>query len=415
MTDQQILRNLAKQYADIAADPINNIRRDLWRAHNSLKRTRVLIYTRAFAFNEMPESHCQCEDPFFRRHEYDLRYKIYWASLQDDCPFEPWLAVNAITITPPAGIWGVPMQWHSIDQPGSSRRIDPPLKDESDLEKLVTPRHYINEEKTAQRFAQMQDAIGDILHVVVDRGPAWRTWHADLSSDLGHLRGIEEFMWDIADRPEWLHRLMAFLRDGVLKAHAEAEAAGDWSLINHINQAVPYAEELPDPPAPPPTTPSATPAPTPLKHLWTFCSSQETTLLGPAQFDEFILQYQLPIVSQFGLISYGCCEDLTNKIDVLRQIPNLRRIAVAPVADVAKCAEKIRTDYVLSYRPSPSDMVGYDFSPDRIRRILKRDLEASRGCIVDITLKDVETVERDPTRMRRWMQITREILEEMGM
>ncbi|GAI58840.1 unnamed protein product [marine sediment metagenome] len=49
---------------------------------------------------------------------------------------------------------------------------------------------------------------------------------------------------------------------------------------------------------------------------------------------------------KFGLVAYGCCEDLTYKVDMLRQIPNLRRIAVPPFADAAKCAEQIGRDYV---------------------------------------------------------------------
>ena len=100
---------------------------------------------------------------------------------------------------------------------------------------------------------------------------------------------------------------------------------------------------------------------------------------------EFLLQYQLPILRQFGLAAYGCCEDLTRKIGMLRKIPNLRRIAVSPFADVARCAEQIGRDYVLSYRPSPSDMVGYGFNPERVRAILRRDLTACRDCCVDIT------------------------------
>ena len=45
--------------------------------------------------------------------------------------------------------------------------------------------------------------------------------------------------------------------------------------------------------------------------------------------EEFLFRYQLPIMEQAGLVAYGCCEDLTCKIDMLRQIPNLRRIAVS--------------------------------------------------------------------------------------
>jgi hypothetical protein len=127
-------------------------------------------------------------------------------------------------------------------------------------------------------------------------------------------------------------------------------------------------------------------------------------------FDEFMLQYQIPIVEKFGLAAYGCCEDLTHKIDVLRQIPNLRRIAVSPFANVERCAEQIGTEYVLSYRPSPADMVSYGFDPDRIRRILRHDLTACKGCHVDITLKDVETVQYDPERVRRWVEIARQVI-----
>ena len=98
--------------------------------------------------------------------------------------------------------------------------------------------------------------------------------------------------------------------------------------------------------------------------------------------DEFLLQYQLPIMSRFGLVAYGCCEDLTRKIDMLRQIPNLRIIAVTPRADVGRCAEQIGTDYVISWRPNPADMVCCGFDEARIRRILREGLAAARGAPV---------------------------------
>ncbi len=168
---------------------------------------------------------------------------------------------------------------------------------------------------------------------------------------------------------------------------------------------MPYAEELADP--------AANANGVQRKQLWGYMAAQEFALVSPAKHDEFLLQYQLPILSQFGLVAYGCCEDLTRKIGILRQIPNLRRIAVSPFANAAKCAEQIGTDYVLSYRPSPADMVGYGFDPDRILSILRRDLTACRACHTDITLKDVETVQGDPNRVRQWVALTRQVIDEV--
>jgi hypothetical protein len=83
------------------------------------------------------------------------------------------------------------------------------------------------------------------------------------------------------------------------------------------------------------------------------------------------------------------------------------------MANPARCAEQIRRDYVFSYRPSPADMVSYNYDEARIRKIIGRDLKACRQCHVDITLKDVETVGRDPDRVRRWVNVTREVIAEV--
>ena len=91
MKDRIILRDLAEQYIEICRNDVQNERRVLWRKHNSLQRTRIPIYIRSFAWNEMPESQCKCQDPFFRGHENVLRQKIFWHSLDDDSIFEPWI------------------------------------------------------------------------------------------------------------------------------------------------------------------------------------------------------------------------------------------------------------------------------------------------------------------------------------
>ncbi|MFW6414596.1 MAG: hypothetical protein ACOCZS_04765 [Verrucomicrobiota bacterium] len=401
--DIDILRKLADRYIEICRNERQEELRDLWRQHNSLKKTRPLVLVRggkAFA-HEIPElQELDCENQVFRGIEKQLRTNLFCASLNDDRIFDPWIVVKAVHNC--AG-WGISGARESAGDDLTSWKVDYPLKKPEDLEKLRFPWHEINEEETQQQHEEVMAAVGDIIDVAVDRAPPYRSFAGDISTSLHYLRGIENFMMDMMDNPEWLHRLAAFLRDGILATHEQAEEAGDWTLIDHTNQAVEYAQELSDP----------SPDPTPVRRqdLWYFAAAQEFAGVGPQMHDEFLLQYQLPIISKFGLVAYGCCEDLTNKIDMLRQIPNLRRIAVTPWADVRKCAEQIGTDYVISWRPSPTDMVCAEFKPQRIRSITQEALEACRGLHVDITLKDIQTVRNEPERLKEWVSITKDVAQ----
>ena len=88
--DIEIIRDLAKKYAEIASKDIQEERRELWRDHNSLIRTRPLVYVRWFlARKEVITPQLECEDPFFRRHEGTLRFWIFHDSIEDDYIIEP--------------------------------------------------------------------------------------------------------------------------------------------------------------------------------------------------------------------------------------------------------------------------------------------------------------------------------------
>ena len=197
-------------------------------------------------------------------------------------------------------------------------------------------------------------------------------------------------MLDMVDGRVVHGRARLLLRDGILRTHAEAEQPVHWTLSAHPE---PGHALRPGNPDRPPTAGRP-----PAESVGTICLAETTS--SAADVHEFIVQYQIPIMATFGLAAYGCCEDLTQKIGLLRHIPNLRRIAVAPVADVARCAEQIGDEYVLSYRPSPTDMVGYGFDADRARAIMQADLEACRPTgHVDITSKDSHVRRPDGCRV----------------
>ena len=129
---------------------------------------------------------------------------------------------------------------------------------------------------------------------------------------------------------------------------------------------------------------------------------------------EFALAYEKPLLARFGLNGYGCCEDLSRKLDDVYTIPNLRRISISPFAKVDKCAPKLKGDYILSWKPHPAHLVG-DFDEGLIRNYIRRtlDLAQDHGNVLEIVLKDTHTCEHHPERFDRWTEICREEIEEI--
>jgi hypothetical protein len=406
-SDIDVLRELARRQAEIAALPGEQHKRQLWAQNNSLKPTRPLMLATYGMWNvwcrEYFGDHAmKCQDPFLREQERVMRMKIFSHTIGDDSIVEPWHDIMASQPYQWNGLWGVHPEHVKSGAEGGAWRFDSPIKEWADVKKLTAPGHVIDEAKTKANLERLSEAFGDILPINVQRGAICQLFQSDLSYDVTQLRGLEQVMIDMYESPEQLHELMAFLRDGRLANEAQAEAAGDFGLTDQGNQSMTYATELP--------APKANCYGQSRKNLWTHIAAQEMTLVSPQMHDEFILRYQLPIMSNYGLCQYGCCEDLTNKIDMLRKIPNLRIIAVAPLANVRRCAEQIGKDYVISWRPNPTDMVCCGFDEDRIRRQIREGLSAMKGCHVQIHLKDIETVEGDYDRLAKWTRIVRECI-----
>ncbi|MBQ8953415.1 MAG: hypothetical protein IJ048_04820 [Clostridia bacterium] len=405
MSGKGCLYDLAMRVNDIARSAEMDRRRVLWRRHNSFHGDKPLIYVRAFAVDEwFDRSVLTCEDPMLRSYEYELHQSLWRAGLGDDYIVEPWLTLGASYVMANGERWGVPVSLGEKPVQGGAAAFRPVLTSE-DFSCLKTAPYQVNEEATRLRQEKLQEALDGALPVFVSRQGPYSMWSGDISTDLAKLRGLEQIMWDVYDNPEWLHSLLAFMRDAILTGHRQAEAAGGFSLADHQNQCMPYAEELEDP------NPNV--AGVSRSRLWRFIAAQEFTGFSPEMFWEFILSYQKPIMEAFGLSAYGCCENLTGVIPYLRRIRNLRRIAVSPFADARKCAELIGRDYILSWRPNPSLMVSTGLDEDFVRRFMREHFAIFKenNNIFDITLKDVETVSHQPENIRRWVEIVRQEIE----
>ena len=67
----------------------------------------------------------------------------------------------------------------------------------------------------------------------------------------------------------------------------------------------------------------------------------------------------------------GSCEPLDNKIEIVKKIPNLRKISITPWANINRAAEAVGESYVISAKPNPANLPFAEKNPDLICRKLE--------------------------------------------
>jgi len=144
--------------------------------------------------------------------------------------------------------------------------------------------------------------------------------------------------------------------------------------------------------------------------MWVSAESQELAQVSPAMHAEFALAYERPLLEPFGLAGYGCCEDLTLKLPDVMAIPNMRRISIAPFADVGKCAEQMGNGFIFSWKAHPAHLAA-EFHPDQIRAYIQHTLDVTRGCVLEMILKDTHTCNHHPERFTEWTRLARGLVE----
>lgn len=95
--------------------------------------------------------------------------------------------------------------------------------------------------------------------------------------------------------------------------------------------------------------------------------------------------------------------------DVLA-IPHLRRVSVAPSADLPRCAEQLLGHSIVSWKPQPAHLVG-SFDEQMIREYISGACDGTRNNVVEFILKDTHTCESRPQRFDAWTRIASELVE----
>lgn len=408
--DRLLLRELAKQVADIASLPVMEARRKAWKRHNALQAERplILVFPEGAWRELMPPGDLACEDPDARDMESDLRVRLYQhAHFFDNKPVERTWFVSKV-INGSRAPWGVPLDWglqpkhHESSQATGAWGFDPVFRGREDIGKLRIPTVTYDEAATIRDLEQAQALFGDILDVRLS-GVRHVSFH--FSSLYIHLRGLEPMLIDMMDEPDMVHEVMAFFERGYREVTRQLEKQRLLDLNNnesyHSSGGVGYSDELP--------APGFDPEHVRACDIWASAESQEMAPVSPAMHEEFLMQYERRVLEPFGLNGYGCCEDLTRKLDAVFLFPNMRRISISPWAHVDRCAEKLGNRYIFSWKPQPSHLVG-DFDETIIRGEIRGALDAARrnGCVLEMILKDTHTCQYHPERFTQWTRIAQE-------
>jgi hypothetical protein len=69
--------------------------------------------------------------------------------------------------------------------------------------------------------------------------------------------------------------------------------------------------------------------------------------------------------------------------------------------------------YIFSYKPAPADLALPNLDESRLRASLRQVLAATRGCRVELIMKDNHTLGGHPEHAPWWCRIAKEEIERM--
>ena len=403
--DVAIIRDLAARVAEIAALPVQEDKRTLWRKLNARQPERPMVMIDQVCWNEMhldDELALRCTDPECRAYEEQLRHILYqWQHFRVDMVVEPFIHV-------PKAICGMGFGIHvhedtAVTDPTNDvlgHRYFNQFETDDDLDKLRRPEIYHDVAETARRMAVAHELFDGLLDV--------RPWGADLNLSLwdpiATWMGVENACFALVDRPEFMHKLVGRMTDGYMSTLDQLEEQGllcqPQSLI-HCTGA--WTDELPasgyDPERPR------------TKDIWMMGLAQMFSTVSPRMFKEFEVDYAGRLCARFGLVYYGCCDPLDGKMNEVRLLPNVRKVSMSPWTNQERGAMQIGSQYVFSRKPSPALLAWDTFNPEQVREDLlaTRQVCEKYGCPLEFILKDISTVRYEPQRLFKWAEIAMQV------
>jgi hypothetical protein len=404
--ERDTLRRLGRELAAIAALPVHREKAELWRRLNDLEPVRPLVWINEIPWNEMnvdDELTVRCTHPWAKELETRLRRTIYqWRHMPGDMVVSDFIECPLAIHSTDFGIHEeVDVARTDATSEIISRHFHVQIHDEKDIEKIHIPVVTHDTQTTEVTFAAMQDLFKDIMPVRKTRqSHIWFTpWDY-----LIRWWGLQEAMIDLVERPDlvnaavermvdaWMVELDQFVQQDLLELDCNNTRIGSGGYG--------YTKQLPGTPF--------DPAHVRPMNMWGCSNAQIFSEVSPDMHWEFALRHDLRWLSRWRMTYYGCCEPLDRKIDLMRRIPNLRKISMSPWNDAARILKEVGGDYVLSFKPSPAIFVETTWNPTKAREAITSVLRKAQGCHLEVIMKDISTVCYKPQNLWDWARVAME-------
>ncbi|MCL2096573.1 MAG: hypothetical protein FWH10_06685 [Oscillospiraceae bacterium] len=408
--ERKIVREIAAKYYNTAMSGENLEKARLFRAVNNKKMIRPVVLIDEIPWFELNIDgclDCACEDPELRKLESHFRY---WLARHKY--FGCDLFLNPVfLVTKQVSVSGLGVETEErVVETNKNNYIKAHqyfdmLKTEEDLDKLKYQTVTYNEEPTKKSFEFAADIIGDIMPVKLtglscDNGLGHALWDV-----VARLRGVENMLMDFAERPEFMHKTARKMTDILIDRIRQIEEKGLLGVEQTYIHCTPALTDCLERPGDFDDIK--------LNNIWGRAVAQIFGSVSKEMHDEFDITYSSEAMEPFGMVYYGCCEPLDDRIDILKKIKNLSKVSITPWADINRAAEIIGGDYVVAAKPNPAN-VSTGFDEDVIRKELKEIVDAVKrnNCSCDIVLKDISTVAGKPDNLIKWAQIAMETVND---
>ena len=347
----------------------------------------------------------QVSDPYWRTVEHALRNTIYtWRNFAVDMVVEPYITIPKVVHNSGYGIekdtTTLALDVHTT---AASVHYDNVLKDYEDIEKIKDMEITQNESETALRFAEAKDIFKDIAPIVLGHGVGFSLSGWDR---LNEYMGMENLLIDMYDRPEFLHACINRVTESTIAGIVSANKLQVHDdIVNLCHCSYIYTDELlPDF--------GAGKGPT-SQNSWAYGLAQLFTSVSPEFFNEFEMPYITRMAEHFGMIYYGCCDRMDDRLEFVKKIPNVKKVSCSPWSDRNNFAANIGPNLIMSNKPSPAFIACESVNWDVVRDDLKATLDVAKanGVNLEFILKDISTVHKQPERITKWAEIAMNLVE----